>query len=247
MLEVKDIAVSFGSKQVLNGVNLQIPPQAICGLIGPGGGGKSVLLKIIAGVLKQDRGTVNLGVEPDELGLMFQEGALFDSLSVLDNVAFPLLHGRVPVALHSKSVRIETCAKVEQILEHVGLAHAAYKVPAQLSGGMRRRVSLARALVNSPKLLLLDDPTFGLDPVASNVIMKLICDLHASYKPTCLIVSQDLRRLLPRVQSLFFLDQGKIRYQGNLTQFEQTAADDLKHFVSCRYDLGNIHAVPAGN
>ena len=247
MLEVSDLAITFGTKPVLKGVSFQVPPQAICGLIGPGGGGKSVLLKIIAGVLKPDAGSVSLGVEPNELGLMFQEGALFDSLTVLDNIAFPLLHGRVPVALHPKSVRLEICEKAEWILEHVGLAHAAYKVPAQLSGGMRRRVSLARALVNRPKLLLLDDPTFGLDPVASNVIMKLICDLHASYQPTCLIVSQDLRRLLPHVQNFFFLDQGRIRFQGNLQQFRQMAEQDLKHFVECRYDLGNMHAAPAGN
>lgn len=239
MFEVADIWKSFGAKAVLKGVTFEAAEGTLTGLIGPGGSGKSVLLKIIAGVLKADHGHASRGsgIGALDLGLMFQEGALFDSLSVFDNVAFPLVGGRVPASILPRKQVIEVRDSVEAILSHVGLVHAAEKIPAQLSGGMRRRVSLARALVAKPRLLLLDDPTFGLDPVASSVIMKLITDLHASYRPTCILVSQDLRRLLPVVDRFMFLNDGKIAFTGNLDEFKQTASDDLKYFVSCRFGL----------
>src|SRR5207244_3998957 len=149
-----------------------------------------------------------------EVGLMFQEGALFDSLNVLDNVAFPLVNGRVPTTILPKKVQEEVREKVMKILARVGLSRAVHKMPGQLSGGMRRRVALARALVSKPTLVLLDDPTSGLDPVASSIIMDLIVELHREYQPTTLMVSHDLRRLLPVVDRIVALFNGKICFSG---------------------------------
>lgn len=168
---------------------------------------------------------------------MFQEGALFDSLTVLDNVAFPLVDGFVPVSSLARSQRQSVTEKVEQILLRVGLEHAAHKMPAQLSGGMRRRVSLARALVDCPKLVLLDDPTCGLDPVASSVIMELIVQLHEELGATMLLVSHDLRRLLPIVSQLLVLQDGTIQFNGPPSELVEKASEPIKRFIACRYDL----------
>jgi phospholipid/cholesterol/gamma-HCH transport system ATP-binding protein len=168
---------------------------------------------------------------------MFQEGALFDSLSVYDNVAFPLVQGMVPTTALPSDVRDFVHERVTAILERVGLSKAIFKFPAQLSGGMRKRVSLARALVGRPKYVFLDDPTAGLDPVASSVIMNLIVELHTEYRPTTVLVSQDLRRLLPVVERIFALFGGKIVFSGSLGELRQSPDELLRKFVSCRFDL----------
>lgn len=251
MLRVDNICRSFGSKQVLKGVSFELQDGSITGLIGPSGGGKSVLMKIIGEVSRAHGGSVEYrGMSVDEdghhsIGLMFQEGALFDSLNVFDNVAFPLVHGKVPTTLLSRSDRLKVYGDVSSILARVGLSDALYKMPAQLSGGMRRRVSLARALVSKPDLVLLDDPTAGLDPVASSVIMNLIVDLHRENTPITLIASHDLRRLLPVVDNVMALYEGDIQFYGNLSHLHETQLGFLRSFVSCRYDLAPAGSVPA--
>lgn len=239
MLQVNDIYRSFGERAVLQGVTFNLKPESINGLIGPSGGGKSVLLKIIANTCKCEYGSVvfDNGCTAADVGLMFQEGALFDSMSVYDNVAFPLVQGKVPTNSLPQHVREEVCAKVSAILSRVGLIKAVNKMPAQLSGGMRRRVSLARALVGRPRILLLDDPTSGLDPVASSVIMDLIVELHREYKPTTVLVSHDLRRLLPSVERILALFDGTIAFDGSLHDLAQTAPTFVRSFVSCRFEL----------
>lgn len=238
MLTVENVYRSYGRRAVLQGVSFELAAETITGLIGPGGSGKSTLLKIIGGVYGLDQGRIAIERNPGcAVSLMFQEGALFDSLNVFDNVAFPLVGGRVPTVTLSKKRQLEVHEKVDYILARIGLSAAAQKMPAQLSGGMRRRVSLARALVAKPDLVLLDDPTSGLDPVASSVIMDLIVELQREYKPTILMVSQDLRRLLPVVDSIVALFDGKIRFMGTLTQLKEFDCPNVRHFVSCRYDL----------
>ena len=239
MLRVNDLYRSFGDRPVLQGVSFALRPESINGLNGPSGGGKSVLLKIIANTCKCEYGSVlfDKGCSLADVGLMFQEGALFDSMSVYDNVAFPLVGGKVPTNSLPEEVRAEVCTKVAEILSRVGLLKAAYKMPGQLSGGMRRRVSLARALVGRPRILLLDDPTSGLDPVASSVIMDLIVELHREYKPTTVLVSHDLRRLLPAVERILCLFDGTIAFDGSLSELAQSAPAFVRSFVSCRYEL----------
>jgi phospholipid/cholesterol/gamma-HCH transport system ATP-binding protein len=242
MLEVSNIRRSFGDREVLSGVSLKLDAGTIAGLIGPSGGGKSVLLKIIGRILKPHSGTVSMSdCAPTDVSLMFQEGALFDSLNVFDNVAFPLVNGKVPTFLLSRRNQEEVHRQVEEILGRVGLSQALYKMPAQLSGGMRRRVSLARALVTRPKLVLLDDPTCGLDPVASSVIMDLITELHRDYRPTMLIVSQDLRRLLPVVEKVFALFDGKISFSGTVNELSRRPCEIINRFVTCRYEFPRTH------
>ncbi|MBN8549792.1 MAG: ATP-binding cassette domain-containing protein [Deltaproteobacteria bacterium] len=238
MLKVSDIHQSFGARKVLDGVSFELGEASLVGLIGPSGGGKSTLLKIMAEVLKADSGAVSLGLASSEgLSLMFQEGALFDSLSVFDNVAFPLVGGRVPTYTLDKDTQESVRSKVSEILSRVGLSKAAEKVPAQLSGGMRRRVALARALVPRPKLLLLDDPTAGLDPVASSVIMNLIVELYQEYRPTTVIVSHDLRRLIPIVDRILALFDGRILFDGPVSELESFRHSLLHKFVASRYDF----------
>lgn len=239
MLQVNDLYRSFGDRPVLQGVSFALKPESINGLIGPSGGGKSVLLKIIANTCKCEYGSVifDKGCSLADVGLMFQEGALFDSMSVYDNVAFPLVGGKVPTNSLPEEVRSMVCGKVAEILSRVGLLKAAYKMPGQLSGGMRRRVSLARALVSRPRILLLDDPTSGLDPVASSVIMDLIVELHREYKPTTVLVSHDLRRLLPAVERVLALFDGAIAFDGTVAELAQSAPAFIRSFVSCRYEL----------
>lgn len=238
MIEINGIVKSFGRNTVLNGVSLSLEESSINGLIGPSGGGKSVLMKIMAGVDEPDAGEVKAGVtNPRQVSLMFQEGALFDSLNVFDNIAFPLVEGRVPTFILPKSKVQEVHERVDEILARVGLTKAAAKMPGQLSGGMRRRVSLARALVFRPQLLLLDDPTCGLDPVASSVIMDLIVELHKEYRPTLLMVSHDLRRLLPVVDRVIMLMDGKIHFSGRMEELKSVECQITQKFVSCRYDL----------
>ncbi|MCB0332573.1 MAG: ATP-binding cassette domain-containing protein [Bdellovibrionales bacterium] len=241
MFEAIGISRSFGKNRVLHNLSLKLEDNSFNALIGPSGSGKSVLLKILGGVDQPESGSVvsSMGeLKENDRSLMFQEGALFDSLSVFDNVAFPLVRGNVPCASLPSDTLEEVHSKVEGILRRVGLTKAAYKMPGQLSGGMRRRVSLARALVNRPRCVFLDDPTCGLDPVASSVIMDLICDLHAEYKPTMVIVSHDLRRLLPVTQRIIALFDGQIVFSGSLAELVSSAPEQVRRFVSCRFDFG---------
>ena len=239
MLSIEGISRSFAKRTVLKDISFHLPERKLVGLIGPSGGGKSVLLKIIGGVLKPDSGTVHRqATGPMDVSLMFQEGALFDSMSVFDNVAFPLVHGKVPSCNLPREIKERVFEQVEEVLGRVGLSNASAKMPGQLSGGMRRRLSLARALVMRPKLLLLDDPTAGLDPVASSVIMDFIVELQREYQPTALLVSHDLRRLLPVVDSILALFGGGIRFHGDIAALRRCECQELRQFVSCRYDLG---------
>lgn len=246
VLTVSDLHRHFGEKHVLRGVSFALEPGSITGLIGPSGGGKSVLLKLIAHTCKEESGQIQFqhGCSVRDVGLMFQEGALFDSLSVYDNVAFPLVGGKVPTTALPQATRRMVSERVSDILARVGLSRAAFKMPGQLSGGMRRRVSLARALVGRPRILLLDDPTSGLDPVASSVIMGLIVDLHNEYKPTTVLVSHDLRRLLPVVERILALFDGTIVFDGTVEGLTRNASAFVRSFVSCRYELAHPDPAP---
>lgn len=239
MLTVKNVHRHFGEKHVLRGVNFSLAPASINGLIGPSGGGKSVLLKLIAHTCKEESGAICFegGCSHRDVGLMFQEGALFDSMSVYENVAFPLVGGKVPTASLPRAQRRDVCEKVSDILARVGLSKAAFKMPGQLSGGMRRRVSLARALVGRPRILLLDDPTSGLDPVASSVIMGLIVELHKEYNPTTVMVSHDLRRLIPVVDRVLALFDGVIAFDGTVDQLLHGSPVFVRSFLACRYEM----------
>jgi phospholipid/cholesterol/gamma-HCH transport system ATP-binding protein len=243
-LEVKGVSKYFEgtAPPVVDNLSCSFAPGQVCAIIGPSGGGKSVLLKILAGVLQPERGEVFIEggslVENPQLisrvSLMFQEGALFDSMTVFENVAFPFSKAGSSFFSLSSYERKNVSGYVSDIISYLGLAKAASKYPAQLSGGMRRRASLARALVTKPDILLLDDPTSGLDPVASSVIMKLISELCSEYRPTTLIVSHDLRRLLPISERTLFITDGKIVFDGVPGELLR-ASGRVESFVRCRF------------
>jgi phospholipid/cholesterol/gamma-HCH transport system ATP-binding protein len=245
-IAVEDLWVDFQREPVLRGVSCTFGVGEFWGLIGPSGSGKSVLLKAIAGIISPSSGSVSISTKHNgkvPLALMFQEGALFDSLSVFDNVAFPLVGGSVPIrrtkrgdGVGSNGVAGEVIDKVSRILSRVGLDWAGAKMPAELSGGMRRRVSLARSLVVDPQILLLDDPTGGLDPVASSVIMELIAEIQRESKTSMIVVSQDLRRLIPMVSKVVALFDGQIAAQCGVEDL-RGCEEGVRKFISCRYDL----------
>ena len=227
---------------MLNGVGFTVRPGEIVGLGGPSGAGKSVLLKLLGSVMEPDHGSISLDGGGASVGFLFQEGALFDSLSVLENVAFPLISGGKSRREKKEKKTKELCRNdaletAYAILREVGLSAAYQKMPGQLSGGMRRRVALARALVEQPELVLLDDPTGGLDPVAASVIMNLITSLHDKYGPTVVMVSHDLRRLIPRVQRMMVLMDGRIVCDLPADELAEKASSKVLKFLSTRYDF----------
>lgn len=252
MLIAKNITHSFDRRIILDQVSFQIQVGEKVGLVGPSGSGKSVLLKILGGVLKPDYGQVQISrterpnsqnTRSRAVGFLFQEGALFDSLSVIDNVATPLLVKR-DVFSDDESfegekefTRQEALSQAHDMLVNVGLGDSGAKFPGQLSGGMRRRVGIARALVGSPELLLFDDPTGGLDPIAARVIMELILRLQETYNPSIVIVSHDIRRLLPNVDRLISLFDGRLTCDCSAASVLSEGPAELVQFLRTRFDF----------
>lgn len=236
MVTIEDISVSFNATPVLRGISFALGEGELVGLVGPSGSGKSVLLKVLANVIPPDSGTISSG-QPGarpSVGFLFQEGALFDSMSVIENVAFPLLTCGEESEQMSRS---EAYDRAAEVLRRVGLAEAVLKHPGQLSGGMRRRAGIARALVARPEVVLLDDPTGGLDPVAASVIMNLILELHRDYEPTVVLVSHDIRRLMPSVQRLLALFRGQIVCDVPPDEVLSLAPPEVVQFLRTRYDF----------
>jgi phospholipid/cholesterol/gamma-HCH transport system ATP-binding protein len=216
MIRVENLWKSFGNQEVLRGVSFEVQAGEFVALVGSSGGGKSLLLKLLVGLLKPDRGRIWLAGKDvaafsrqeleslrSRIGFVFQGGALFDSMTVYDNVAFPL---REKTSLGEKDIR----RKVTGELELVGLRDAEHKFPAQLSGGMLKRVALARALVRDPEILLFDEPTTGLDPVVSRAVLDLFGAVHQRLKLTGILVSHEIPRIFEIVQKVAMLHEGRI-------------------------------------
>ncbi|MDW7999164.1 MAG: ABC transporter ATP-binding protein [Thermodesulfovibrio sp.] len=237
MIEIKELYKSFGKQQVLKGVNLVINEGEVTAIIGRSGGGKSVLLKHIIGLLKPDRGSIFIkgrditklkGRELDEIradiGVVFQGGALFDSMTVYDNVAFPL-------AEKTKLNKKEIQERVIRALSDVGLYGMEYKYPAELSGGMRKRVALARALIAHPKILLFDEPTTGLDPILVRSIHKLIKDTQIHYGFTGLIISHEIPEIFEISDKVATLHDGRIVEVGTPEEIQKSDNIIVKNFI----------------
>ncbi len=235
MVQVINVSKSFNGTPVVDAVSFKLEPSQVVGIVGPSGSGKSVLLKIIGGVLRPDTGEVIFGAAAKQrstVGFLFQEGGLFDSMSVVENVAFPLMHGS-----SAGVARKEALERAAAVLGKVGLSDALYKLPGQLSGGMYRRAGIARALVAEPELVLLDDPTGGLDPVAASVIMNLVRKLHADSRPTVIIVSHDIRRLVPNTERIIAMFHGKIVTDASAERLIDEADPQVIRFLSMRYSF----------
>jgi phospholipid/cholesterol/gamma-HCH transport system ATP-binding protein len=238
MIEILDLHKSFGRQQVLKGVNLTIPQGQITAIIGRSGGGKSVLLKHLIGLIRPDRGQVLLdGVDIGQLrgkaldrvrerfGVLFQGGALFDSLTVFENVAFPL---REKTRMKGE----EIAERVMQRLEAVGLADMGHKYPAEISGGMKKRAALARALVQDPEIILFDEPTTGLDPILLNSIHRLILDAHKRFGFTAVVVSHDIPEIFDIAQTVAMLHDGVIVEQGGQEAIMTSVNPVVQQFIT---------------
>lgn len=241
MIRVEDLQKAFGPQVVLNGVNLEIPAGQTTVILGPSGSGKSVMLKIMVGLLRPDAGSVMFdGVRIDQytekqyrdvrlqIGLLFQMGALFDSLNVEDNIAFPL---REHTALNVEQRR----EKVREALRMVDLAGIEHKLPSQLSGGQRKRVALARAIVIQPRVVLYDEPTTGLDPIRSDGINELIIKLKNALGVTSVVVTHDLTSAKKVADRLVMLLGGKIAATGSYDELENHPDPRVRQFMGGRY------------
>lgn len=238
LVEIKDLHKRFGEQVVLNGVSIDVAEGQNLVVFGKSGTGKSVLLKCMVGLLLPDQGDITIAGEKvltlslkelnelrKHLGFLFQSAALYDSMSVRENLSFPLIR-------NFNFTQGEIDKKVERALDRVGLLFAIDKMPSELSGGMRKRVGLARSIITEPKLMLYDEPTTGLDPITTKEISKLIRDLQAELKMTSVAVTHDLICAQIISDYAIVLHEGNIRYRGDLTQL--TLSDDpfLKNFFS---------------
>ena len=250
MIQVRELHKAFGRQLVLRGVTLDVPAGEILALIGCSGCGKSVLLKHLVGLLRPDRGRVlvngadltalrgrALNRVRERFGVLFQGGALFDSLTVLDNVAFPL----------REKTRLGPDAIVDRALAElaaVGLAGMEQKYPAEISGGMRKRVALARAMVTDPEIVLFDEPTTGLDPVMVRAIHELIAAAHRRAGVTGGLVSHEIPEVFDVAGRVAMLHEGTIVACGTPAEIHRAAHPVIQGFLTGRLPPAGPAAIP---
>ncbi|MDD3721455.1 MAG: ATP-binding cassette domain-containing protein [Lutibacter sp.] len=231
LIEIKNLKKSFGRLEVLKDISLKLRNGENLVVLGKSGSGKSVLIKCIVRLLNPDGGTINLlgkkissikGKELSEIrkkiGFLFQSGALYDSMTVKQNLEFPLV--RIKRNLKEE----EISKKINEVLENVGLPDVQEKMPSQLSGGMRKRISLARSIILDPVIMLYDEPTTGLDPVTSDEISELINSIQKKYKTSSIIITHDIACVRITADRIVMLHEGYIYAEGKLSEFE--ASDD---------------------
>lgn len=237
MIEVKHISKSFGDKVVLKDISGTFEKGKPNLIIGASGTGKSVLLKCIVGLVKPDEGTVSYAgrnfFDADrttktqirrEIGMLFQGGALFDSKTVEQNVMFPL-------DILTRQAREEKLDRVNFCLKRVGLEGANKKMPSELSGGMKKRVGIARAIVNNPNYLFCDEPNSGLDPQTSIVIDELIQDISEDYDITTIVVTHDMNSVMGIGEKILFIYKGMKLWEGNKNDITHSGVQELDDFV----------------
>jgi phospholipid/cholesterol/gamma-HCH transport system ATP-binding protein len=237
MIRVVDLHKSFGRQRVLKGVNLDLEAGKITTIIGGSGSGKTVLLKHLNALLLPDRGGIFVGDKDitqlgqtalnevrKKFGVLFQGAALLDSMTVYDNVAFPLRE-------RTKLKEPEIDKKVRDSLEQVGLGEMGYKYPAEVSGGMKKRAGLARALVTQPEIMLFDEPTTGLDPLLGKSIHQLIRKMHATFQFTGVIVSHDIPEVFKISDRIAMLADGTITEIGTTEEFTASSNPVVRQFL----------------
>lgn len=238
MVVIGKLSKSFGSHLVLDEVSLNVEEAENLVVFGRSGTGKSVLLKCMIRLMEPNNGYVEifgkdvLKLDVDELnelrkqmGFLFQGAALYDSMSVRGNLEFPLIR-------HSNLTPKEREMRIKDVLEKVSLEEAIDKMPADLSGGMKKRIGLARSIITEPKLMLYDEPTTGLDPITAKEISKLITDLQHELKMTSIVVTHDILCAKIIADRAVVLDEGKIIYTGDLNQLTTSNDPFLKNFFS---------------
>lgn len=237
VIEIVGLSKSFGELDVLRNISLNLYKGENLVVLGKSGTGKSVLIKCIVRLLEADAGSIRiLGENVDKLnitmlselrkkiGFLFQGGALYDSMTVRENLEFPL--NRIKRELSSA----ERAVVITEVLENVGLADVIDKMPSQLSGGMRKRISLARTLVSDPLVMLYDEPTTGLDPVTSDEISALINTVQEKYKTSSIIITHDIECARATADRLIMLQDGAVYMEGLLEEFEQSTDPNIQSF-----------------
>jgi len=237
LIELENVFKKFGPKQILDGVNLSIYRGEVTTIIGKSGVGKSVLLKHIIGLLKPDSGRILFKGQPlsemqksarqvfrSKISYLFQGSALFDSLSVVENIALPLKEKQsLPEAEIKKRIR--------NTMQQLDLIDIDDKYPSQLSGGMQKRVALARALVTDPEIVLFDEPTTGLDPIRKNAVHSMIADYQKRFRFTGVVVSHEIPDIFYFSQRVAMLEEGRVIIEGTPKEIQQTADPEVQQFV----------------
>jgi phospholipid/cholesterol/gamma-HCH transport system ATP-binding protein len=236
-IEINNLKKSFGKLDVLKGVSLNLYDGENLVVLGKSGTGKSVLIKCVIGLLRGYEGTIKvfdknittlskteLNQVREKIGFLFQSGALYDSMTVKQNIEFPLR--RIKKELSEQQVK----EKVNEVLENVGLADSLNKMPSELSGGMRKRISLARSIVLNPLIMLYDEPTTGLDPVTSDEISFLINDIQKKYKTSSLIITHDIRCAHATANRIIMLREGEVYKEGKPEEFDKSDDPEIRSF-----------------
>ncbi len=237
VIDINNLRKGFGKQEVLKNVSLQLFDGENLVVLGKSGSGKSVLIQCIVRLLNADDGSINilgkdisrlnnkeLGELREKIGFLFQSGALYDSMTVKENLEFPLR--RIKRNLKENEIN----EKVKEVLENVSLYDALNKMPSQLSGGMRKRISLARTIVLDPMIMLYDEPTTGLDPVTSDEISSLINDVQKKYKTSSIIITHDIECARKTANRVIMLNNGEVYKEGKLEEFEKSSDVIIKSF-----------------
>ena len=237
VIDIHNLRIGFGDQEVIKNVSLHLKEGENLVILGKSGSGKSVLVKCIVRLLIPDEGTIHvLGENMNELsreglaelrkkiGFLFQSGALYDSMTVKQNLEFPLRRTK------KKRTEKEINEKVAEVLENVGLADTLNKMPSQLSGGMRKRISLARTIIVDPMIMLYDEPTTGLDPVTSDEISTLINDVQKKYKTSSIIITHDIACARTNANRVVMLLEGEVYKEGTLEMFEKSTDELIQAF-----------------
>jgi phospholipid/cholesterol/gamma-HCH transport system ATP-binding protein len=244
MIAVRSLQKKIGQQEILRGVDLKISNGETLAIIGRSGGGKSVLLKHMVGLMEPDSGEIwiqgkniigmnerQLGAIRKKVGILFQGGALFDSMTVEDNIAFPL---REAGERDRKVLR----SKVSEMLEVMEMEGQEDKMPESLSGGMKKRVGLARAIIRRPSCVLYDEPTAGLDPVVADSINRLIRRLQQRFGMTSVVVTHDMKSAFDVADRIAYLHEGRIYFNGTASQLQQSSDPLIQDFLLGRSDGG---------
>lgn len=238
IIEIRDVDYSIGNRSIFAGLNLSIPKGRITAIMGPSGTGKTTLLRLMTGQIKPDRGQIlfdgidigslsvrELYVLRRRIGMLFQNGALLTDMDVFDNVAFPLReHTKLPPSLMRHIVLTK--------LQAVGLRGAARLMPAELSGGMARRVALARAMATDPDVLIYDEPFTGLDPISMGMIVRLVRQMNNALGITSIVVSHDVEELAELADMSYILAGGKVAAQGRFSEIKDNDSEIVHQFIN---------------
>lgn len=237
MIKIKNLTVSFDDQTILENINLTIPENEITVIVGESGCGKTVLMKTVEGLYQPDAGEILIDDKEifslkrkevqkirQQMAMLFQNSALFDSMNIFQNVALPLYE-------HSKKTDAEIREIVEQKLRLVGLENILTKMPSNLSGGMKKRVALARAIILEPKYIIYDEPTTGLDPSIASDIIGLIRRIHKTLQITSIVITHDLECIKKINGKMVMINDRKIIFDGNYSDFKNAERKEIKRFL----------------